>query len=42
MELKEETRAEILAFGGKCYLMKVSKDWAAEQEAVVGLDGISL
>ena len=42
MELQEENREEILAFGGKCYLMKVSKDWAAEQEAVVGLDGRSL
>ena len=42
MELQEEAKEEILAFRGKCYLMNVSKDWAAEQEAVVGLNGRSL
>ena len=41
MELQEETRKEILAFGGKCYLMKVSKDWA-EEHAAVGLREIFL
>ena len=42
MELQEEAKEEILAFRGKCHLIKVSKDWAAEHEAVVGLDGRSL